>query len=99
MDTVNRLKNSKERCPVTKFKLFGIPTSFVIDTGTNLNIISKDVFLRIPNRPKLAPTFVNAYGFNADSPIPIIGEFKATLWSNYKRCRARFLGLDGQADN
>lgn len=99
VNAVNRLKNFKEFCPVTKFKLFGMNTSFVLDTGTNLNIISKDTFMKIEKRPKLSPTFVNAYGFNSRSPIPILGQFKVTLRSNFKRTRACFLVLDGHADN
>ena len=99
VNTVNRLKNFKEICPTTNFKLFGTPTSFVLDTGTNLNIISKGTFMKLTRRPKLLPTLVNAYGFNSSSPIPILGEFKVTLRSNYKRTRACFLVLDGSADN
>lgn len=42
---------------------------------------------------------MNAYGFNASIPIPILGEFTTTLRCNYKRVKARFLVLDGNADN
>lgn len=42
---------------------------------------------------------MNAYGLNASSPIPILGEFSTTLGCNYKRVKARFLVLDGNADN
>jgi hypothetical protein len=97
--TVNRLTNRKGQCPTTRFKLFGTSSSFVLDTGTNLNIISKYNFLKLFRRPKLAPTFVQAYSFNSKSPIPVLGEFKVTLRSNYRRTRATFLVLDGDADN
>lgn len=82
-----------------KFKFYGNPTTFIIDTGTNLNIISKKTFMNMNQQPKLYRSFVNAYGFNADNPIPILGEFKATLRCNYRRVKARFLVLDGNADN
>ena len=96
---VNRLPNRDERCPRVQFKLFGKSTSMVLDTGTNLNIISKRTYMNLPNKPKLRPTLVNAYGFNAKQPIPIIGEFKVRLRANYKRIDAKFLVLDGNADN
>jgi len=89
------------RCPTVQSKLFGQPTSMVLDTGTNLNIISKKTYNKFHTRPKLRPTLVNAYGFNATIIliIPILGEFKVRLRANYKRTNARFLVLDDEADN
>ena len=99
MRTINRLKNRTDQCPTTTFKLCGKSTSCIIDTGTNLNIISKKTFTNLLFKPRLHQSFVSAFGFNAKIPIPILGEFKVTLRCNYKRTRATFLVLDGCADN
>jgi hypothetical protein len=93
------LNNRLQACPTTNFKLFGKLATCVIDTGTNLNIISKTTFNNFLFRPKLQPSFVQAFGFNAETPIPILGEFSVTLRCNYRRVRATFLVLDGHADN
>ena len=55
--------------------------------------------MKMQQRPKLQQNFIEAFGFNAKNPVPILGEFKATLRCNYKRVRASFLVLDGHADN
>jgi transposase InsO family protein len=73
--------------------------TFVIDTGTNLNIISKENFFKVLNRPKLSPSFINAFGFHSKTPVPILGEFSTTLICNDKKCRSIFLVLDGKAEN
>ena len=64
-----------ETSPTTAFKLYGKSLKFILDTGTNLNIISKESFLKLDRRPKLQPSFINAYGFNSKTPVPILGEF------------------------
>ena len=99
MDTINRLTNTKENSPTACFKFFGNTTTFILDTGTNINIISKTTFFKMTTRPKLNQSFTSAYSFNSNNRIPILGEFKATLRCNYKRVRAKFLVLDGHADN
>jgi hypothetical protein len=72
---------------------------FIIDSGTNLNIISSSVYSRLKRKPKIKYSEVNAYGFNAMSPIPILGEFHTTLKANGTKMVMRFLVLDGNADN
>lgn len=42
---------------------------------------------------------IHAYGFNSKSPIPIIGEFQINLKANNSKVSARFLVLNGEADN
>ena len=51
------------------------------------------------NQPKINQSTVEAFSFNSKNPIPILGEFKATLMCNYRRVRTKFLVLDGNADN
>ena len=99
IETIHRLLNRKDNFPETKIKLFCSNVSFVVDTGTNLNIMSKNHFFKINRRPKLRPSFINAYGFNSNKPIPILGEFTTTLVCNSKRCKTTFVVLDGEADN
>ena len=88
-----------ETSPMTAFKLFGKNLKFILDTGTNLNIISKENFLKLDRRPKLQPSFINAYGFHSKTPVPILGEFMTTLFCENRKHRAKFLVLDGNADN
>lgn len=71
----------------------------IIDSGTNLNIISSSTYNSLKRKPKLKHSTVNAYGFNSTSPIPILGEFATTLTTGGKRVATRFLVLNGNADN
>ena len=96
---VHRLYNKNEQCPTTSIKIYGNGVPFIIDTGTNLNIISNSTYNQLKRKPKLRQSIINAYGFNAKSPIPILGEFDMTMKGQNRQVKTRFLVLDGNADN
>ena len=79
--------------------MYGTKVSCIIDTGINLNIISSSTFNRIKHKTKIDCSTIKAYVFNANSPIPFLGEFMVTLRCSVKTARAKILVLDGNEDN
>ena len=49
------------------------------------------------NRPVIKPSSVNAYGYNSQSKIPLLGEFLTTVKSRHKSLKITYLVLDGEA--
>ena len=86
-------------CPRTFIQLGSNKIKHLVDTGTNLNIISASTYNSLSNRPLLRKTLVNAYGFNSHTKIPLKGEFTTTIKFRHKPIKARYLVLDGEATN
>ena len=68
-----------DKCPRINLQLNGARVSYIIDTGTNLNIISKSTLNTLNPTLNLKSTHIKAYGFNADLPVPILGEFNIKI--------------------
>lgn len=99
INTINRLTQMPDGCPTTELVLKGISLNFIIDSGTRLNIISKNDFVSLPNKPKLNKSRVKAYGFNSVKPVPILGEFSAQLNCGNKSTMVKFMVFDGSSEN
>ncbi len=97
--TIYRLHNVPDKSPTTDIKMYGSDVRFIIDSGTNLNIISSSTYNKLKRKPKISYSSVNAYGLNASSPISIQGEFFLRLKANGASIKTRFIALDGDADN
>jgi hypothetical protein len=94
---IRRLKNQSS--PTIELEICNTKLRHVIDTGTTLNIISSAAYESIENRPKLNPSWIKAYGFNSNDPVPIKGEFITTINFNNDTHLAKYLVLNGEADN
>ena len=68
-------------------------------TGTNLNILSRSTFEAMGNRPLLRQTKVKAYGFHSKIAVPLLGEFLTRVSFRHRHQLARYIILDGEADN
>ena len=88
-----------DKCPRINLQLNGSRVSHIIDTGTNLNIISKSTLNTLKPTPNLKSTHIKAYGFNADLPVPILGEFNIKIKFRDKSHELVYVVLNGEADN
>ena len=68
-----------EKLPKTRIQFLGHSTNFVIDSGSELNIIDIDEYNRIKCKPELHRPLSNVYRFDSNTPINFIGSFKTTL--------------------
>ena len=88
-----------QACPRTFLTLGGNKLRHLVDTGTNLNIISSTTFKGLKTRPILLPTKVKAFGFHSRTVIPLMGEFTSEVKFFSQSIMARYLVLNGVADD
>ena len=86
-------------CPRTFLSLKGKKYRHLVDTGTNLNIISSSTYGSLDNPPSLKATKVKAFGFHSRTAIPLQGEFTTDVAFLNKSINARYLVLDGHAED
>ena len=86
-------------CPTTYITIGQSKIKLLIDTGTNLNIISIKTYEGIKNKPALKPTETRAYGFHSKTAIPLMGEFFTIIKFKNQTIQARYLVLNGEATN
>ena len=91
--------NNLLSCPTNYIRIGQTKIKQLIDTGTNLNIISATTYEKLKVRPQLCPTKIKAYGFNSKLAIPLKGEFQTTIWFKQRSVETTCLVLDGEADN
>ena len=97
---INQLEEmALKKCPVRDIKIGASWISLLIDSGTNLNILSWCTYNRLKSRPVLSPTKVRAFGFNSTKIIPLKGEFITNVTFRHRVRKTRFLVLDGQASD
>ena len=56
-------------------KINDTPYSFLIDTGSPINAIDEQLFNSLKPKPSLKPVNLNFYGYTADQPIEMLGQF------------------------
>ena len=97
---INELTSSQIlACPTTYITIGQTKIKQLIDTGTNLNIISLETYDTIRNKPALRPTETRAYGFHSKIAIPLMGEFYTLIKFKHTRIKAKYLVLNGEATN
>ena len=70
--------NKLER-PKVDITVNGLKVNMLIDTGSDPNIISLEIFNKLKPRPKLSNDKSNVYSYGSKSPLDIAGTFNATI--------------------
>ena len=86
-------------CPRSYIQLGNNKIRHLIDSGTDLNIILASTYNSLKTRPLLRESKVKAYGFHSKTHIPLLGEFTTHVKFKHKVIMARYLVLDGVADD
>jgi hypothetical protein len=55
--------------PSIKLKVCGRKCKHILDTGTTINIMNYETFIKLPDRPILKETKIKAYGYNSIQQI------------------------------
>jgi hypothetical protein len=84
--------------PRRKYTLGGREIQCLVDTGSPVNVIGETTFNSLNPRPELEPcrTRFFPYGPNANTPIPILGQFTACMEYKGKKCMAGFVVTKGE---
>ena len=65
--------------PRAKIRIGQTELTMCVDTGTTSTIIDESSFLKLVPKPNLQACKTPFYGFNANAPLEILGEFDTTL--------------------
>ena len=68
-----------------------------IDTCSDVNIIDEITFTKLKDVIKLEKTNIKLYGYNASSPLKIIGKFRETIESKHRLTSANFYVVPGKS--
>ena len=71
---------------------------FLIDTGAPINVIDEVTYTTMDPKPTLEKCNTTFYGYKADEPLPIIGQFIAHISHNNPTIKAGFIVIKGQAE-
>ena len=100
IESINEMSDADRlACPRTYIQIGRKKINHLVDTGTNLNIISSSTYDNMKSRPVLQPTSVSAFGFHSKTAIPLLGEFTCSIKFRHKSITARYLVLDGNAED
>lgn len=100
IELINELTAAQlEKCPRTFIEIGKRKILHLVDTGTNLNILTKSTYQSLAAAPMLQPTKIKAYGYTSKSSIPLLGEFYAKIKFKHRFIHTKFIVLDGEAEN
>ena len=100
IELINELSTTAlARCPRSYVKIGDRKVQHLIDTGTNLNILSRSTYFNLNKRPLLRHTSIRAFGFTSKTAIPLLGEFTSNIKFRHRIIPTRYIVLDGEADN
>ncbi|XP_044180982.1 uncharacterized protein K02A2.6-like [Acropora millepora] len=95
--TINSVKSKKY--PTSKVTIRNKTVEFLIDSGAGVNIMDSETYNNI-NLP-LQDTSKKIFGYNADSPLPVLGKFSASVTSKVTNTSAdvQFYVIQGGEGN
>ena len=98
-DYTFRLADSACKIPKVTIMISNKPVSFLVDTGSTIDVISRASFERLGLSVKLGAPQRKAFAFNSSEAIPIVGTFKTTL--SIKNCKtsSELSVVDANVDN
>ena len=69
--------NNKHKCVTVSVD--NVPTDFIIDSGSTVNLIDQKTFRNYKNRLKLLPTSKEVFTYGSTDPLKLIGECQTTM--------------------
>ena len=82
--------------PRTKLNIGGAIYSVLIDTGSPVNVFDEITFKKMKPKPTLYPCCTKYYGYTADTPINIIGQFITEVTVGNRCTKAAFVVIKGK---
>ena len=91
-------KKRRNDGPRVQIKIGNTMTTFLIDTGSPINVVDESTFKNLNPALKLDNCNTLYYGYIADVPLPIIGQFTTQIDFSGKITRAGFIVIKGDAE-
>jgi transposase InsO family protein len=79
--------------------LQGTSVRHVVDTGSSVNIIDQITYDNLKHKPVLQPTKSRFFGYKAEEPFAIRGQFKTEVSFRGKTVAAAYIVTEGQAES
>jgi hypothetical protein len=86
-------------CPRTYITIGNTRVKHLVDSGTQLNIISQKTYAKLIDQPSLKTTNVQAFAFNSKTRVPLLGEFFSEIKHKQRAIFFRYLVLNGEAED
>ena len=77
----------------------GITVLAMIDSGAQVNVIDQATYELLATVPRLSATSKRLFAYQADNPLRVRGQFRASVEANGHRTEAEFKVVDGKAGN
>ena len=91
-------QNPRNDGPRVEVVLFDAPISFLIDTGSPVNVIDERAYEKLKSKPALKPCNTLYYGFKSNTPLATRGQFGAKLVHNNKSENTTFIVVEGESE-
>ena len=72
--------------------------SFLVDTGSPINVVDERTFNSWSAKPKLDACNTRYFGYNSKSPLPIRGQFTTEIQFKNRKIQAGFIVIEGEAE-
>ena len=94
--TVSKEQNKKTHANVT---VNGQNVHFLIDTGATVDIIDANTFEKLRKKVSLQKSTTKIYAYGFQAPLPLKGQFQATLESKKRYTVSQIYVIDGAGGN
>ena len=94
--TVSKEQNKKTHANVT---VNGQNVHFLIDTGATVDIIDANTFEKLRKKVSLQKSTTKIYAYGFQTPLPLKGQFQATLESKKRYTVSQIYVIDGAGGN
>ena len=84
--------------PKVNIELLGSSLGCLVDTGSPINVIDEKSFTSLKVRPRLEACNTKYFGYNASTPLPILGQFTTNVSFNGKQINAGFIVIEGSEE-
>ncbi|XP_053381848.1 uncharacterized protein K02A2.6-like [Mercenaria mercenaria] len=92
-------KISNKKVPKVNLKVNGVDVTFLVDTGSSLNILDESLIDKMRPKPKIQKTKTKAYAFGQNKPLSIKGKYVCVIESAPKFATTDFHVVNGASEN
>jgi hypothetical protein len=86
-DDVYTVENKSDPKTRAKIRITCVEINFIVDTGATVDVIDSKTYDRLKSSVKLCKSTTKIFAYGSDKPLPLKGEFQATVESNKRYAR------------
>ena len=97
-----RVGKLKDDCPRAIVNVDGMEVNHVLDTGANINILTRKTYESLINKPKLIKYKRHLYAYHTKQEVQVLGKFTTTATANKISIETQYIVLkndDVQSEN